>query len=143
MSSYYEQPILKEPIWTWEIPCYFFAGGLGGASAALAYAAELHGNEVLASRSRATSLVALSLSPAFLISDLGRPARFLNMFRMFKVTSPMSVGSWLLGAGWGGDRVGGDRHPAEAHAVGGGPARPSRKHVHSGADRRHRDPRVA
>jgi hypothetical protein len=39
-------------------------------------------------------------SPALLISDLGVPTRFLHMLRMFKVTSPMSVGSWIL-AGFG------------------------------------------
>jgi formate-dependent nitrite reductase membrane component NrfD len=33
-----------------------------------------------------------------LIADLGRPERFLNMLRVFKVTSPMSVGSWILSA---------------------------------------------
>jgi formate-dependent nitrite reductase membrane component NrfD len=38
------------------------------------------------------------MSPPLLISDLGRPTRFLNMLRMFKVTSPMSVGSWILSA---------------------------------------------
>ncbi len=27
--TYYEQPIIKEPVWTWEIPCYFFTGGMG------------------------------------------------------------------------------------------------------------------
>ena len=36
------------------------------------------------------------VSPMLLISDLGRPERFLNMLRVFKVTSPMSVGSWVL-----------------------------------------------
>jgi hypothetical protein len=35
-------------------------------------------------------------SPALLVADLGRPERFLNMLRVFKVTSPMSVGSWIL-----------------------------------------------
>ncbi len=30
--------------------------------------------------------------------DLGRPARFVNMLRVVKPTSPMSVGSWLLAA---------------------------------------------
>ncbi|MCF6471247.1 polysulfide reductase [Nonomuraea sp. MG754425] len=33
-----------------------------------------------------------------LIHDLGRPERFLNMLRVFKVTSPMSVGTWILSA---------------------------------------------
>jgi len=96
IRSYHGQPVLKEPVWTWQIPLYFFAGGLGGASAGLAYLSELRGNPVLARRAWGTALGALAVSPALLTSDLGRPLRFLNMLRLFKVTSPMSVGSWLL-----------------------------------------------
>ena len=88
--------MLKEPVWTWEIPLYFFSGGLAGASTGLAYLSELRGNDVLARRSWALSFVAGAASPVLLISDLGRPARFLNMLRMLKVTSPMSIGSWVL-----------------------------------------------
>ncbi len=99
-TSYHGQPVLKEPIWTWEIPCYFYTGGLGGGSAALAWLAGWRGNETLARRAWAVAATGITISPALLTSDLGRPARFLNMLRMFKVTSPMSVGSWLLvGAG--------------------------------------------
>jgi polysulfide reductase-like protein len=97
-TSYHGQPVLKEPIWTWEIPMYFFTGGLGGASAGLAFLSGARGNEVLARRAWAASLAGITASPVFLISDLGRPMRFMNMFRMVKVTSPMSVGSWILGA---------------------------------------------
>ena len=96
--SYYGDPVLTEPVWTWEIPVYFFAGGLAGASAGLGFAADAKGNEELARRAWAIALGGLVTSPALLISDLGRPARFLNMLRLFKVTSPMSVGSWLLSA---------------------------------------------
>jgi hypothetical protein len=98
MTSYHGQPVIKEPIWTWEIPTYFFTGGMAGASAGLAYLSGLRGNEVLARRAWTVSMGAIGISPVFLISDLGRPARFLNMLRMFKVTSPMSVGSWILSA---------------------------------------------
>jgi hypothetical protein len=94
--SYYGQPVIKEPVWTWEIPMYFFTGGLAGASASLAWAAHLRGNDELARRAWLASLANLAISPVFLISDLGRPARFLNMLRMFKVTSPMSVGTWVV-----------------------------------------------
>jgi len=97
-DSYYGRPVIKEPVWTPEIPAYFFAGGLGGASAGLAYMAELRGNDVLARRAWAVALAGLAASPPLLISDLGVPSRFLNMLRMFKVTSPMSVGSWVLSA---------------------------------------------
>jgi formate-dependent nitrite reductase membrane component NrfD len=34
----------------------------------------------------------------FLIHDLGRPSRFLNMLRVAKPTSPMSTGTWILTA---------------------------------------------
>ncbi len=95
-TSYHGQPVIKEPIWTWEIPMYFFTGGLAGASAGLAYLSELRGNEVLGRRAWLGAFGGIAVSPVFLISDLGRPARFLNMLRMFKVTSPMSVGSWIL-----------------------------------------------
>jgi hypothetical protein len=95
-GSYHGQPVIKEPTWTWEIPVYFFTGGVAGASAGLAYLSGLRGNDVLARRAWMTAGAAIAASPPLLISDLGRPARFLNMLRMFKVTSPMSVGSWIL-----------------------------------------------
>jgi DMSO reductase anchor subunit len=96
--SYYGQPVLKEPVWTPEIPVYLFTGGIAGASAGLAYLAGLRRNRELARRSWAVSLAAVSVSPALLVSDLGKPSRFLNMLRMLKVTSPMSLGSWNLSA---------------------------------------------
>ena len=96
--SYYGQPVIKEPVWTPEIPLYFFVGGLAGASATFADLAERSGSHRLARRAWLAALFGVSVSPALLISDLGRPARFLNMLRMVKVTSPMSVGSWVLAA---------------------------------------------
>jgi formate-dependent nitrite reductase membrane component NrfD len=94
--SYYGRPILKKPIWTWEIPGYFFAGGLAAGSSALALGASVTGRPRLARRSRLTALAALTASTAMLIDDLGRPSRFANMLRVAKPTSPMSVGSWVL-----------------------------------------------
>ncbi|MFN2629027.1 MAG: NrfD/PsrC family molybdoenzyme membrane anchor subunit [Gaiellaceae bacterium] len=95
-DSYYGRPIVKEPTWTWEIPVYFFAGGLGGASAALSLGARIAGQDKLARTSLYVGAAGDLVSPMLLISDLGRPERFLNMLRVFKVTSPMSVGSWVL-----------------------------------------------
>lgn len=101
-QSYYGRPILKETVWSTEIPAYLFTGGLAGASASLAAASELAGNSELSRRAWLVALAGVSVSPVLLISDLGRPARFLNMLRVFKVTSPMSVGSWILVAISGG-----------------------------------------
>jgi len=97
-SSYYGQAVLKRPVWTWEIPVYFFLGGLAGASAGLAYVAGLRRNRRLERSAWAAAALAAAASPALLVSDLGRPERFLNMLRLFKVTSPMSVGSWVVAA---------------------------------------------
>jgi formate-dependent nitrite reductase membrane component NrfD len=100
MRSYYGRPVIKEPVWTWEIPTYLFTGGLAGASSVLSLAAKLHGNEKLSRTALYVGAVADAVSPALLVSDLGRPERFHHMLRVFKVTSPMNVGAWvLLGSG--------------------------------------------
>jgi formate-dependent nitrite reductase membrane component NrfD len=95
-QSYYGQPVIKEPTWTWEIPCYFFTGGLSGASSVLSLSAKLFGNEELSRKALYIGAVGDAISPLLLISDLGRPERFHHMLRVFKVTSPMNVGSWVL-----------------------------------------------
>jgi len=96
IRTYYDKPVIKAPVWTWEIPWYFFTGGMSGASAVLAAAAETSGHHELARAARRVGLAALLPSPVLLIMDLGRPERFHHMLRVFKVTSPMSVGSWTL-----------------------------------------------
>jgi formate-dependent nitrite reductase membrane component NrfD len=100
-QSYYGRPIIKEPVWTWEIPTYFFTGGLAGASSVLSTAARLAGNENLARTSLYIGAAADIVSPVLLISDLGRPERFHHMLRVVKVTSPMNVGSWILAVSGG------------------------------------------
>src|SRR4051794_35532227 len=95
-TSYYGRPVLKSPVWKPEIPWYLFIGGLTGASAPLAWAADVAGNRTLGRRAGLITLAAGTVGPVLLISDLGVPARFFNMLRVFKVTSPMSVGSWIL-----------------------------------------------
>jgi hypothetical protein len=96
MQSYYGRPIVKEPTWTPEIPVYLFTGGIAGGCSVLHGLARLTGNERLAKTSLYLGAAMEIASPILLISDLGRPERFLNMLRVFKVTSPMSVGSWTL-----------------------------------------------
>lgn len=98
VRSYYGQPILAEPVWTWEVPAYFFTGGLAGASSVLAAGARLAGNGPVARAAERTALAGALASPALLTSDLGRPERFHHMLRVFKPTSPMNLGSWLLAA---------------------------------------------
>jgi len=97
-SSYYGRPVLQETVWGPDIPSYLFLGGLAGASSALAAAAQLSGHPELARTAKTGAAGAISLSMMALVHDLGRPARFINMLRVVKVTSPMSVGTWILSA---------------------------------------------
>lgn len=94
--SYYGRPIIKEPVWTWQVPTYLFTGGLAGASAVLSSTARLAGNEKLARTALYIGAAADLVSPALLVSDLGRPERLHHMLRVVKVTSPMNLGSWTL-----------------------------------------------
>ncbi|GEK01797.1 polysulfide reductase NrfD [Streptomyces sp. ATE26] len=98
-SSYYGKPVLNKPTWkALDIAGYLYLGGLAGASSLLAAGAQLGGRPALARPAKLGAAGAISLSLAALVHDLGRPARFLNMLRVFKPTSPMSVGSWVLSA---------------------------------------------
>lgn len=100
-DSYYGHPVVKAPVWSpVDIGGYLFLGGLAGASSVLAAGADLTGRPILARAGKITALGAISASAAALVHDLGRPSRFVNMLRVMKPTSPMSVGSWLL-AGYG------------------------------------------
>jgi hypothetical protein len=97
-ESYYGRPIIKPPVWKQEIAWYLFTGGLAGASSTLALAARLSGNAKLARTASVVAAGGLAVSPVLLIKDLGRPERFANMLRVFKPTSPMNLGTWLLTA---------------------------------------------
>src|SRR2546423_9682853 len=97
--TYYDYPVLKAPIWRWEIVWYFFLGGLAAGCYVVASIAALFGSPEDRAVARAgyyLSLLALLPCPPLLIKDLGRPERFLNMLRVFKVKSPMSMGTWGL-----------------------------------------------
>jgi formate-dependent nitrite reductase membrane component NrfD len=97
--TYYGLPVLQEPVWIWTIPVYLFVGGLAGAASSLGAASLIAGGptlERLENRCRALGLAGDLIGSGLLIADLGRPSRFLNMLRVFRPTSPMSMGSWIL-----------------------------------------------
>jgi formate-dependent nitrite reductase membrane component NrfD len=110
-GTYYGLPLLAEPVWRWYIPAYFFVGGVAGAAAALGAATQLSlggaasrrtvrgiGPWRLVRRCRMIATAGAVGSAALLILDLGRPARFLNMLRVFRPSSPMNMGTWILSA---------------------------------------------
>ncbi|MEY2439874.1 MAG: hypothetical protein QOI34_1259 [Verrucomicrobiota bacterium] len=95
--GYYGQPVVKPPVWTWEIPLYFFTGGMAGMSAVIASGAVMFHHVDLARAAMWIAVIAGAiLSPVLLIMDLGRPRLFLNMLRVFKHRSAMSMGAWIL-----------------------------------------------
>ena len=97
--AYYDHPMLKAPVWIWSIPVYFYVGGATGIATTFGAAAQLFAPESMKSlvvRSHWIGTVGGALSAALLIHDLGRPSRFLNMLRVLRISSPMSVGSWIL-----------------------------------------------
>jgi hypothetical protein len=95
--GYYGEPVVKPPVWTWEVPLYFFMGGLAGMSAVIASAAVIfHKIDLARAALWLAAITGTILSPVLLIMDLGRPRLFLNMLRVFKHRSPMSMGAWIL-----------------------------------------------
>jgi formate-dependent nitrite reductase membrane component NrfD len=104
-GSYYGRPILKAPVWKPYIAAYFYTGGLAGASSLLGVAARVTGNRRLARNASLIAAAGVAASPPLLILDLGRPMRFLNMLRLLKPTSPMSVGTWVLSASGAADTL--------------------------------------
>ena len=97
--TYYGRPMIKAPVWAAYIPIYYFLGGAAGASLALGAAVQLDRSEAtsgLVRKAHWVGIVASSIGAGFLILDLGRPLRFLNMMRVFRPTSPMNMGAWIL-----------------------------------------------
>ncbi|HWM00234.1 MAG TPA: NrfD/PsrC family molybdoenzyme membrane anchor subunit [Nocardioidaceae bacterium] len=98
-DSYYGRPVIKAPVWKQpDVPLYLFVGGVAGVSAVLAEGAAVSGRPGLERWARLATAGGSTVGAVALIHDLGRPARFLNMLRVFKPTSPLSVGSWILAA---------------------------------------------
>ena len=95
-TSYYGRPIVKAPPWGDEIGTYLFLGGLAGGSSLLGFGAQLTDRPGMRIASRMTAIAATGIGGAALVADLGRPERFLNMMRVVKVSSPMSLGTWIL-----------------------------------------------
>ena len=97
--SYYDRPLLQKPVWEWPIAAYYYVGGVTGAALVLAAAAQLRdgaANNQLIKRCHSIAFAGSGLSAFCLVYDLGRPERFLNMLRVFRPTSPMNVGAWIL-----------------------------------------------
>lgn len=101
-ENYYGRPMLKESVWSIDIPLYYFLGGGAGAALTLGAALQLAPRNMqrdlrqLSETCHWIGVIGSTAGAAFLIHDLGRPARFLYMMRVFRPTSPMNIGVWIL-----------------------------------------------
>ena len=98
--TYYDQPLLPQPVWEWMIPAYYFVGGVTGAALVMSAAAQLRspfaGRSQLMRSCQWIAFGGSGVSAVLLVADLGRPERFMNMLRVFRPTSPMNMGAWIL-----------------------------------------------
>jgi len=97
--TYYDQPAVKPSFWGWKVSGYIFIGGLAGAAQLLAVAADLADGEKFAGivrRGRYLAFAGAAAGGPLLIADLHTPQRFYNMLRIFRRTSPMSIGTYVL-----------------------------------------------
>jgi formate-dependent nitrite reductase membrane component NrfD len=102
--TYYGRPMLKSSVWSADIPLYYFLGGAAGAALTLGAAIQFtsRGNSrtrelrQLSARCHWVGIIGSTAGAAFLIHDLGRPSRFAYMMRVFRPSSPMNIGAWIL-----------------------------------------------
>jgi formate-dependent nitrite reductase membrane component NrfD len=99
--TYYDRPMLKPSVWTLDIPFYYFTGGAAGAALTLGASLQLAARgrrdlRKLSATCHWIGIIGSTAGAAFLIHDLGRPMRFLAMMRVFRPTSPMNMGVWIL-----------------------------------------------
>ena len=98
-GGYYDYPVVRRPVWTWEVPAYFWLGGMGAGAYLTASLAQTFGSpddRRIAADGFYLAAVALVPCAPLLIADLGRPDRFHHMLRIFKPLSPMNLGAWTL-----------------------------------------------
>src|SRR5689334_1056317 len=101
-ESYYGRPAIKASPYRWKVALYTFLGGLAGAAQVIVTLADLISEKKYRSLIKAGRVIAAAngalVGPALLIADLHTPQRWYNMLRIFRRTSPMSIGSYVLTA---------------------------------------------
>src|SRR3954471_5201784 len=98
-ETYYDQPPLKPSPFDWKVAAYVYVAGIAGSSQIIATMADRLGDrrdESIVRNGRAVALAGALIGAPLLIVDLKTPERFYNMLRIFRTTSPMSFGSYIL-----------------------------------------------
>lgn len=98
-ATYYDLPSVKPSLWGGLVSSYIFLAGLGGSAQIIAAGAALTGNPELVPLVRKGRYIASGaalVGGPLLIIDLHTPQRWYNMLRIFRRTSPMSIGTYSL-----------------------------------------------
>lgn len=99
LPTYHGKPALKPSVYGWTVAFYIFIGGLAGATQVIATAADLiasPGANGIILGGRVIALAGAILGGILLIMELHTKQRFINMLRIIRLTSPMSIGTYVL-----------------------------------------------
>jgi Polysulphide reductase, NrfD len=99
IPTYYGRPALKPSLYGWMVALYIFIGGLAGAAQVIATIMDFLGvpdSAGIILCGRALALAGAVTGGILLIADLHTKQRFYNMLRIFRPTSSMSIGTYVL-----------------------------------------------
>jgi formate-dependent nitrite reductase membrane component NrfD len=98
-ETYYGLASVKPSPFDWKIATYVYVAGLAGSSQIIATLADRLGDErdeTIVRNGRTLALAGALIGPPLLIADLKTPERFYNMLRIYRTSSPLSFGSFIL-----------------------------------------------
>ncbi|WP_207462377.1 NrfD/PsrC family molybdoenzyme membrane anchor subunit [Azospirillum sp. SYSU D00513] len=98
-ETYYGRPAVKASPFDWKVSSYIFVGGLAGSAQILATLGDLAGGPQAGGMTRTGRWIAVggsAVGGVLLIADLHTPDRWYNMLRIYRSTSPMSIGTYIL-----------------------------------------------
>ena len=99
IPTYYDRPAIKPSLYGWTVALYIFVGGMAAGLQIVVTAAELiaaSDSSLMVLIGRGIALAGAVLGGILLIIDLHTRQRFYNMLRIFRPTSPMSIGTYAL-----------------------------------------------
>jgi formate-dependent nitrite reductase membrane component NrfD len=99
--THYGMQAVKPTPFGWHVGVYLTLSALSGASQIIAAIAERFGRRrmrTVVRNGRYLAFAGGAIGPLLLMQDLKTPRRWYNMLRIFRRTSPMSIGSYVLSA---------------------------------------------
>jgi protein NrfD len=98
-AAYYEMPAVKPTPFGWHVGVYLTLSAIAGSSQIIAAIAQRFGGwrmRPVVRNGRYLGFLGGTVGPLLLMQDLKTPRRWYNMLRIFRKTSPMSIGTYVL-----------------------------------------------